>query len=65
MNLGRVKSMLQEYDQMDETDKRDVAGKIDQILKAIEDEPKNLSWRMRAKVGTSKKWYRDVDALGG
>lgn len=64
-NLDKVKTLLQGYDRLNETDKADAAGKIDQIVTAIENQPKSMSWKMRAKVGTSKKWYREVDALGG
>jgi len=64
-NLNKVKNLAQGYDKLDEDSKRDVAGKIDQILTGIENEPKSFSWRMRAKVGPSKKWYREVDTLKG
>ncbi len=43
---------------------KDLHEKIDQILQAIEDEPKSLGWKMRAKVGPKKKWYQDVDVQG-
>jgi len=32
-------------------------------LARIEEEPKSTGWKMRARVGTKKKWYTDVDAL--
>jgi hypothetical protein len=25
----------------------------------IESQPKSMSWKIRAKVGPSRKWYRD------
>jgi hypothetical protein len=40
---------------------RDLYDKIDRILQAIENEPKSLGWKMRAKVGPRKKWYQEVD----
>jgi len=40
---------------------KDLHEKIDHILRVIDDEPKSLGWRMRAKVGTKKKWYQEVD----
>jgi len=64
-NLDKVKNLLQECNKLNETHRTNAAAKIDQILTAIENEPKSLSWKMRAKVGTSKKWYREVDTLGG
>jgi len=65
MNLNKVKGLVQGYAELDEDSNRDVAGKIDQILTGIENEPKSFSWRMRAKIGPSKKWYREVDTVKG
>lgn len=43
-------------------DDRDViASRIQRLLKTIEDRPKSFGWRMRAKLGTSKQWYRTVE----
>jgi hypothetical protein len=33
------------------------------LRKAIEDEPKGRRWKMRARVGTRKQWYEDVEEL--
>jgi hypothetical protein len=38
----------------------DIASKIYQLLKWIDNEPKTRSWKLRARVGTKKKWYNDV-----
>ena len=29
----------------------------------IEKEPKSLGWKLRAKVGTKKQWYNDVEEV--
>jgi hypothetical protein len=34
-----------------------IAGRIAVIRQALDDAPKNLSWRMRAKVGRRVRWY--------
>ncbi len=62
-NLGKIKSALSGYDVLRSEDAEDIESKIDKLLKAIEDKPKSLNWRIRSKVGPSKKWYRDVDEL--
>jgi len=62
-NLKRIKDeFLPSYGLPDE-DKTNVEDKIDMLLEKIEEEPKSLGWKMRAKVGTKKKWYRDVEEL--
>jgi hypothetical protein len=63
-NLKKVKQNIGEpgyANVMTEEDRSSLNAKIDNLLKYIEDEPKSLSWRVRAKVGTSRQWYRDVE----
>jgi hypothetical protein len=36
---------------------------VDLLLKIIEEEPKSKNWMKRAKEGTSKKWWRDVEEI--
>jgi len=45
-----------------------IIERIDKLLKMIDDEPKTFGWKMRAKIGTRKKWYNPVerpDTVGG
>ncbi|MDH5794823.1 MAG: hypothetical protein OEZ24_01815 [Candidatus Bathyarchaeota archaeon] len=60
-NLKRLGELLNSFDQLSEADKMDVKGKIEKTLQSIEDKPKSMSWKMRARVGPSKKWYREVE----
>lgn len=63
-NLKKVKEYLDEYSAaLASEDRTDIAAKIDRLLKAFEDEPKSLQWKMRAKMGTSKRWYTEVEEL--
>ncbi len=65
-NLNLVKKYA---DQMVEEgrlnpEERDVVNqKVDQLLKRIEEEPKSKKWQKRAKTGTKKKWWRDVEEV--
>jgi hypothetical protein len=63
MNLGKVQQMAQAYPQLTDDDKRRVAEQVDAALARIEAENKSLAWRLRARVGDRKKWYRDVGEL--
>jgi hypothetical protein len=38
-----------------------IIGRIDKLLERIEKEPKSFKWKMRAKVGTKKRWYNPVE----
>ena len=44
-------------------DKIDVSSKVDKLMRFIEEEPKSMKWKLRAKIGPKKKWYREVDMI--
>ena len=59
-NLKKVRDeFLPTYTALGEDDRSDVAKKITLLLDRIENEPKSMSWKVRARVGASRKWYRD------
>jgi hypothetical protein len=62
-NLKKVKSLLDHYDVLSSSDRDIISGRIDELLGAIENEPKSVGWRLRAKVGTKKQWYNDVEEV--
>ena len=62
-NLRNVRQMALAYPQLDDGDKQQVAGQVDLALARIEAEPKSVGWKLRARVGDRKKWYRDVGEL--
>jgi len=44
-------------------DRTIVRERIDRLQKIIEDQPKTMSWKLRARVGSKSKWYRDVEEV--
>jgi hypothetical protein len=62
-NLKRTEQAAQEMDPLTEEDVADVSAKIKVLLGRIQNEPKSTGWRMRAKVGERRKWYREVEEL--
>ena len=60
-NLKKIKDSLGKYEVLTEEDKKIITERIDKLLSYIEKEPKSLKWKMRARVGTKKKWYEDVE----
>jgi hypothetical protein len=60
-NLNNVRSFLDKYEALTSSDRQDVASKINILLRRMEDEPKSMKWRTRAKIGTRKKWYTEVE----
>jgi hypothetical protein len=63
MNLGKARQMAEHYDQLTDDETRRVSEQVQAALDRIEAEPKSMSWKLRAKVGERKKWYRDVSEL--
>ncbi len=63
MNLEKVRTLAQGYEQLTEEQKAQVASQINKALARIEAEPKTLAWRLRARVGDRIKWYKDVDEV--
>jgi len=59
-NLKKVKAFMLRVNFLDDKDRSDIISKIDLILSHLEKTPKSLGWRLRAKIGTSMKWYSDV-----
>jgi len=62
-NLKKIKQLLGPFDVLADEDKKNVESKIDKLLDIIEKEPKSLGWKMRAKIGTKKIWYRKVEEI--
>lgn len=63
MNLEKVKSYLSSLSELSEPERQNGEAKVARLLQEIEAEPKSFKWRMRAKVGDKRKWYRDVEEI--
>jgi len=59
-NLKCVPDHFAEFPSIGEREHAVVRNRIDELLKAIEAAPKTLGWKMRAKVGTRRRWYQEV-----
>ncbi|MEM3403515.1 MAG: hypothetical protein QXJ17_03035 [Nitrososphaeria archaeon] len=71
-NLKKLKKFMSEIDelgpeiqikpeQIEKEDRNEIIRKIDALLERIDKEPKPLGWKIRAKVGTKKRWYNPVE----
>ncbi len=63
MNLEKVRAMARTYENLPAEDKARVDAQVQAILDRLAAEPKSLAWKIRARVGDRKKWYRDVGEL--
>ncbi|MEM2917450.1 MAG: hypothetical protein QXN63_03740 [Candidatus Bathyarchaeia archaeon] len=60
-NLQKIKEFTNGCNVLNEMDKKIICERIDKISNFIEQKPKSLNWKLRAKVGPKKKWYNDVE----
>jgi len=60
-NLRKVVEFLPAYDALSTDDQQDVSSRISLLLEKIESAPKSTKWKIRASVGTKRKWYEDVE----
>lgn len=63
MNLGKTRKYFDHFSALTPDDRDDLKTKITHLLDRIETEPKTMKWRMRARIGEKKQWYRDVEDL--
>ncbi len=59
-NLERIQKAVEGVKALDEAQRSRICEQARLLLKYIEDEPKSMGWKNRAKVGTKKPWYNDV-----
>jgi len=62
-NLNKIKNSLPKYDVLTDQQRNTVSSRVDKLLDAIEKASKSFKWKMRARVGPSKKWYTQVEEV--
>jgi len=63
-NMRRVRDeFLEAYPQLRQDERQTMQQRIDQLLGRIEAEPKTARWKLRARIGTAVKWYKEVGEL--
>jgi hypothetical protein len=60
LNLGKVKVWVHRYEVIESEVRQDLGAKIDDITTRMENAPKSLKWKMRARIGTRIRWYEEV-----
>jgi hypothetical protein len=49
--------------ELDEEDAQTIKRRLVIIQKAMDDAPKSMAWKMRAKIGTRVRWYEEVEEV--
>ena len=64
MNLEKVRQLAHGYYQLSDEQKAKVEAQVKDAMTYLEQEPKSMAWRLRARIGDRIKWYKDVDEVG-
>jgi hypothetical protein len=63
-NLRRLRDeFLSTYPILSEFEQHVIQERVAGLLQAIESAPKSTRWKVRARLGTSVRWYKDVGEL--
>ena len=63
MNLEKIRSLAQGYEELTSGQKEKVGEQVKFTIARIEQEPKPMTWKLRAQVGDRVKWYKEVDEV--
>ncbi len=63
MNLDKVQKLAVQYEQLTAEQKDKIESQVKVALARLDNEPKPLAWKLRARVGDRVKWYKDVDEV--
>jgi len=59
-NVRRLPGYISEFSTIGVDEARIIRDRVEDLLQRIEDIPKSLKWRLRAKIGTQLRWYQEV-----
>jgi hypothetical protein len=60
-NLRRLRDYVNQFKSITDTERQDLTSKLDELLKAINNEPKSAGWKMRSVIGSKRRWYNPVE----
>jgi hypothetical protein len=61
MNLDRIQNIVNEFG-LEDSEKTIVNERVNRLRKMIEDAPKSMGWKMRARMGERVQWYELPEA---
>jgi hypothetical protein len=61
LNIKKVKDYLKGVTFVGPEDRTSVDGRLDELMRRIEAEPKSFGWKMRARIGTKSPWYTEAE----
>jgi hypothetical protein len=63
MNLERTRADIARYDLTPEQEEL-IRSRLDDLRRGIDEAPKTVKWKLRARVGERVKWYDEPEEVG-
>ena len=60
LNLDRIRRYMATIPDLSDAQRAVIEERIDRLWGLIESAPKGMKWKLRAKVGPSRRWYAEV-----
>lgn len=60
LNFHRIRRYMETIPEMTPEHKAVIGGRLNAIWQHVEAAPKGLRWKVRARVGPSRRWYKEV-----
>jgi hypothetical protein len=60
LNFDRIRRYMDTIPELEEEQRAVVSARIDDLWGRVEAAPKSLKWKLRARVGPSRRWYQEV-----
>lgn len=60
LNFDRIRRYMETIAELTPEQKAIIGGRLDAIWQRVEAAPKKVRWKIRARVGPSRRWYNEV-----
>jgi hypothetical protein len=60
LNLDRIRRYMETIPELTDEQRALIVSRIDDLWGRVGSAPKTLKWKLRARVGPSRKWYQEV-----
>jgi hypothetical protein len=60
MNFDRIRRYMETIPELASEQKSLVNARLDAIWQRVDSAPKGMRWKIRARVGPSRRWYNEV-----
>ena len=64
MTIQKLRDFLDEGEiDLDDAGRQTIKRRLVAMQKAMDEAPKTMAWKMRARVGTRMRWYEEVEEV--